>query len=472
MVMLTKIVVTVGPASGDAQTLRGMVEAGCDVFRVNFSHGDEEQREAFLENIRRVEAETGEPLGVMADLCGPKIRVGLIHGGAVLLAEGQEITIQRDPIEGRADRLSTTLAELVDQVSPGERILLDEGRISLVVLRIDPPEEFVCQVVSGGILASGKGVNLPQTNLALPALTEKDRDDVAWILDHGFDYIALSFVRSAADLAVLRELFDGRSDAPAVVAKIEKPQAMEHIEAIIDSADAIMVARGDLGIEMDLPTVPIAQKRIARLCQRAGKPCIIATQMLETMTHAPMPTRAEVSDVANAVLDCADAVMLSGETAVGEYPVRTVDMMNRIVGEAERSCRDETAPGRVVYAAGRTVAALAGAVRGIIEDDDIAAVAVFTATGTTARILAKSRLPCPILAMSQHITAVRRMCLYYGVSSVRADAPAHTRDILELASDVAKQRGLAKSGEKIIVVSGRPIGQPGKTNTLVVHTVS
>jgi len=472
MVMRTKIVATVGPASGGIQTLRSMVEAGCDVFRVNFSHGDEAQREEFLKKIRRVEAETGEPLGVIADLCGPKIRVGLIHGGAVLLAEGQEITLQRDPIEGRADRISTTLAELVDQVSPGERILLDEGRISLEVLRVDPPEAFVCRVVSGGILASGKGVNLPRTKLALPALTEKDRDDVGWILGHDFDYIALSFVRSAADLAALRDLLEKRPDAPAIVAKIEKLQAMEHIEAIIDSADAVMVARGDLGVEMDLPAVPIAQKRIARLCQRAGKPCIIATQMLETMTHAPTPTRAEVSDVANAVLDCADAVMLSGETAIGDYPVRTVDMMNRIVGEAERCWQDEAAPGRIVYAPARTVAALAGAVRGIIEEADIAAVAVFTATGTTARMLAKSRLPCPILAMSQHIATVRRVCLYYGVSSVRADAPAHTRDILDLASDFAKQRGLAKPGEKIIVVSGRPIGQPGKTNTLVVHTVS
>jgi len=471
MAMLTKIVATVGPASGDMQTLRGMVEAGCDVFRINFSHGDEAQRQEFLDNIRRVEAETGRPLGIIADLCGPKIRVGPIKGGAVLLAEGQEVTIQRDPIEGRADRISTTLAELVDQVSSGQRILLDDGRIVLEVLGVSPPEAFVCRVVRGGVLASGKGVNLPQTDLALPVLTEKDRADVAWILDRDFDYIALSFVRSADDLSALRRLLPERPDAPAVVAKIEKPQAMDHIEAIIDSADAVMVARGDLGIEMDLPAVPIAQKRITRLCQRAGKPCIIATQMLETMTHAPIPTRAEVSDVANAVLDCTDAVMLSGETAVGDYPVRTVDMMNRIVGQAEQFSVGRTPPGRVVYAAGRTVAALAGAVRGIIEEADIAAVAVFTATGTTARMLSKSRLPCPILAMSQHLATVRRMCLYYGVSSVCAEAPAHTRDILRMAADVARQRGLAGTGEKIVVVSGRPIGQPGRTNTLVVHEV-
>jgi pyruvate kinase len=407
----------------------------------------------------------------MGDLCGPKIRVGAIRGGGVLLGEGQQLVIVRDPVEGDAQRISTTLAELIDAVQPGQAILLDDGKIRLTVRAVSPPGKIVCEVVRGGVLASGKGVNLPNTKLALSALTEKDRRDAAWIAQRDFDYVALSFVRSADDVRVLRELLDAKGCGARIVAKIEKPQAVENIEGILQVSDAVMVARGDLGVEMDLPGVPVAQKRIARLAQRAGVCCIIATQMLETMTHAPTPTRAEVSDVANAVLDHADAVMLSGETAVGEFPVAAVRMMDEIVREIQ-AYHDETAEAvRVSCAAAATSAALASAVREIIATEEVAAVAVYTASGTTARMLAKSRLPCPILAIAPEQAVVRRMCLYYGVAARQAPAPEHTRDVLVLAEKFALDLGVAKRGDRIVVISGRPIGTPRATNTLVVHEI-
>ncbi|MFP3937050.1 MAG: pyruvate kinase [Phycisphaerae bacterium] len=471
MLIRTKILATVGPACGEVEDLRRMVRAGCDALRINFSHGDDEQRQRFLDNIRAVEHELSEPLAVMADLCGPKIRVGPISGGSVLLADGQEVAIQREPLEGRADRISTTLAELVDCVKLGDTILLDDGRIRLAVVETDPPDEIRCQVVHGGVLAEGKGVNLPDTKLSIPAMTEKDHRDIAWIAQRDFDYVALSFVQSADDVELLKRLLPESGSEAHVVAKIEKPQALADIERIIESADAVMVARGDLGVEMDLPEVPIAQKRIAALCRRGGKPCIIATQMLESMTHSPQPTRAEVSDVANAVLDCTDAVMLSGETAVGKYPAETVAMMDSIVRETENYQDTTGANVEVTYAPARTTAALAGAVGEIIRREDISAVAVFTSTGTTARVMSKNRPPVPILALSPDEKVVRRMRLYYGVQPVRADAPEHTRDVLTKAADFAVRIGAAEKGQKMLVLSGRPIGTPGTTNTLVVHTV-
>ena len=471
MLIRTKIVATLGPATAEAGTIRWLVEAGCDVFRINFSHGSSDQHGELLANVRAVERELGEPVAIMADLCGPKIRVGPIHGGAVLLGNDQRIVIQRRPIEGRADRISTTLGELVDEVRPGQAILLDDGKIRLEVAETRPGDEIVCRVVRGGMLASGKGVNLPHTQLKLSALTEKDRRDVDWLVGRDFDYVALSFVRSAGDVETLRALLSEHNCRAHIVAKIEKPQALDNIDGIIDAADAIMVARGDLGVEMDLPDVPVAQKRIARLCQAAGKPCIIATQMLESMTHAPTPTRAEVSDVANAVLDHADAVMLSGETSIGEYPAAATGMMNRIVDRIE-TYHDQTRPPiHVTYSPAPTTAALAGAVREVIGSEDIAAVAVFSASGTTARMLAKTRLGVPVLAMSQHEATVRRMCLYYGITPVLAEAPQHTRDVLKLAERFGKELGVVQAGQRIVVLSGRPIGAPGATNTLVVHTV-
>ncbi len=471
MSIRTKIVATVGPASGDIEMIRRLVQAGVDVFRINFSHGTDEQHEQFLAGIREVEADRGRPIAVMADLCGPKIRVGPIDGSSMLVGENQRITIQREPVEGRPDRISTTLGEIVQQVRAGDAVLLDDGKIRLEVVEAPADDEFVCKVVRGGILATGKGVNLPDTPLDLPVLTEKDRRDVEWLAGREFDYVAMSFVRTAKDIAALRDLLQQAGDNAHIVAKIEKPQAVENIQEIAAEADAIMVARGDLGVEMDLPAVPVAQKRIARICQEAGKPCIIATQMLESMTTHAVPSRAEVSDVANAVLDHTDAVMLSGETAVGKFPVETVTIMNEIVASVQ-AYHDQTAvPVHVTYATAPTTAALAAAVREIIAAEKIAAIAVFTITGATARMFSKHRVGCPILGLSPHISTVRRMCLYYGVVPMQAEMAQHTREVLAVAGDFAQKRGIAKPGDKIIVISGRPLGEPGNTNTLVIHTI-
>ncbi|NQU75417.1 MAG: pyruvate kinase, partial [Planctomycetes bacterium] len=332
----TKIVATVGPASSDVPILTRLVKAGVDVFRINFSHGTIEEHEQRLASIREVSSRLGVPLGVIADLCGPKIRVGKITGGGVLLSEGSELIIQRKPIEGTVERISTTLGELIDDVRDGQRILIDDGKLQLKVLRRRPPNEILCRVVTGGVLAGGKGVNLPQTNLCLPPLTEKDLSDTAWIATRDFDYVALSFVRRSADVKALRKILTAGGSKAKIIAKIEKPQAMKNIDAIIDAADAVLVARGDLGVETALSEVPIVQKRLIGLCSKAGKSCIVATQMLETMTTNAAPTRAEVSDVANAVFDGADAIMLSGETAVGKYPVKAVEMMNEIARHVEQ----------------------------------------------------------------------------------------------------------------------------------------
>ena len=472
MIIRTKIVATLGPATCELDAIERLARAGADVFRINFSHGDNVQRKAMLDHVRSVEAKLNTPLAVMGDLCGPKIRVRKIDGGSVLLGDGQQIVIQRADILGSARRISTTLEELAQQVKPGQPLLMDDGKIRLEVIEVASDDEILCCVTQGGILASSKGVNLPGTQLNISPLTEKDRADAEWIATQDFDYVALSFVQVADDVNELRQLLDSFGCNARIVAKIEKPQAIENIDAIVDAADAIMVARGDLGVEMDLPAVPIVQKRIARLCRLKGKPCIVATQMLESMTTSSTPTRAEVSDVANAVQDLADAVMLSGETAVGQHPVAAVRMMDRIAGAMQSYHDDDHELGPVDdIQAPETLASLTRAVHAITTTQPIAAIAAFTITGSTARILSKQRPQCPILGISPDPAAVRRMCLYYGVQSMQAGLVEHTADVLNLASEFAVKRGVARAGDNIIVISGRPLGKTGVTNTLVVHTI-
>ena len=320
----TGILATLGPATSTVEQIRRLAQAGAGAFRVNFSHGDSKQRESLLANIRSVERDLGRPIAAVADLCGPKIRVGPIDDGEIVLEPGQDLVVQREPIAGNSGRISTTLPEIVDAVQPGESILLADGRLELEVTEVDPPGEFRCRVKVGGPLSSGKGVNLPATRLDRSPLTEKDRKDLEWIAEKDFDYVALSFVQKASDIEELSGILTDYGVDLHIIAKIEKPQALEDISNIIRATDAVMLARGDLGVEMDFPAVPVAQKRVADECLRAGKPFIVATEMLESMVHSPRPTRAEVSDVANAVFDCADAVMLSAETSIGEYPVEAV----------------------------------------------------------------------------------------------------------------------------------------------------
>ncbi len=475
----TKIVATVGPATRGVTELTKLIKAGVDVFRINFSHGTIDEHDEMLTNIRAASKKLGAPLAVMADLCGPKIRVGQIEGGGVLLAEGNRLIIQRKPVVGTAERISTTLAELIDDVRVGQRILMDDGKLELKIIERKPPNRIVCQVVVGGILGSGKGVNLPQTSLKLSALTEKDHKDAAWIAKHDFDYVALSFVQRAADIRALRRILDKAKSEARIIAKIEKPQAMKNIDTILKAADALLVARGDLGVEMPMPEVPIAQKQLVALCEQAGKPCIVATQMLETMTTSPTPTRAEVSDVANAVFDGADAVMLSGETAVGKYPVKAVTMMNSIALRVERHLAtiDHSQSHRRFsdLREARTftgpTAAIARAVHTLVAHEDIKAVVAYTLTGDTALKLAKMRLSAPVLALTPNRRVVQQAALYYGVRPGHADMVEHTRDVLSQAAKHVRRLRWASKGQKIVVVSGRPLGKGGLTNTLVVHTV-
>ena len=491
MIIKTKIVATIGPASWDTPVLGRLARAGVDVFRINFSHGTRGEHERILANIRAVQADLGEPLAVMADLCGPKIRVGNMAGGSAKLVEGGQIVIQRRPIEGTAERISTTLTELIDLARRGHRIRLDDGKIELQVVRCDAPKQIVCRVVTGGVLSSGKGVNLPGMRLTRSAMTEKDTADARWIAKRDFDYVALSFVQRAGDIKGLGKLLASGGSEARIIAKIEKPQALKNIGAIIAAADGILVARGDMGVEMSLAEVPLVQKRLVRLCMQAGKSCIIATQMLESMTASPTPTRAEVSDVANAVLDGADAVMLSGETAIGKFPEKAVRMMNTIAAKAERHLDEEGA----AQLAGRRMDDLLAAVRAnkaasrrrqrpggarlgvvraartLVYSEAVKAVVVFTMSGLTAQLLSKLRLPVPILALTTTPRVTQQACLLYGVASRQVPIVEHTREVLAVAGKEVRRLRWARKGDKIVVVSGRPIGRPGTINTLVVHTV-
>jgi pyruvate kinase len=395
----------------------------------------------------------------------------MLHDGSIDLQQGSAVTIQREPLEGTAERFSTTYQELVDHVSPGERILLADGRLRLEVTETNPPNEFTCKVVIGGALSSGKGVNLPDTDIPLSALTEKDREDVKWIGARDFDYVALSFVQRPDDVLELRRLLRDAGSQTHIIAKIEKPQALKQIEEIIEVSDALMVARGDLGVEMAFPTVPIAQKRIARMCEANARPCIIATEMLESMIHSPTPTRAEVSDVANAVFDHCDAVMLSAESSIGKYPAQAVRMMRDVVVAAQDYLLKDKQPPRVPYSSPATAAAIAGAIRQVMKVQPISAIVLYTASGTTARLIAKNRPPCPILALSADERVVRRCRLYYGVDAVRIGRPEDFIQLLDLATVFCKQLNYANRGDDIILLAGQPLGTQDRTNGLVVETI-
>ena len=467
MRQLTKILATVGPACEDETVLERMIDAGVTAFRVNFSHGDYESKADQIARIRSVESRRKVPIGILADLSGPKIRVGEVENGSIELVDGAELIVQAESCLGTPARVCCSLPELLRDVRTGEKVLLDDGRLHLTVLH-DTDSQIVCRVDVGGTLKSRKGLNLPDSDLSLSALTKKDRRDVEWIASQDFDWIALSFVQRAEDVEDLRLLTYGHDLRIPLVAKIEKPLAVQRIESIAAAADAIMVARGDLAVEMDFPLVPIAQKRIAKICTRKSKPCIIATEMLESMVHSKTPTRAEVSDVANAVLDGADAVMLSAETAVGEHPIDTVRMMSRTI-TATLTAPDLVPP---VTADLFGELQIAKAVKQMIGVHEIAVAAVFVQSGETVKALAKIQLPCPILAITPTTEMRRRMSLYRGVYAVDCRRePSDLGDLLRLADEAAIECGLARSGEKLMLVSNTSAHVPWAVEGLVIHTL-
>jgi pyruvate kinase len=467
----TKIVATLGPASARPEVLARLLDAGVAVVRINFSHGTRAQHTEYIQMVRAAAGD--RPVAIMGDMCGPKIRLGSLEHGACLVRPGDSLTIQRTPLLGRDFVVSTNYAGIVDDLEPGQRVLIDDGAIRMICTD-KTADAARCQVTVGGVLQDHKGVNLPNTEVRLPSVTEKDWSDIDFAIAQQLDYIALSFVRSADDVTLVRRHLARKASAAHVVSKIEKPQAVRDLEAIVEASDAVLVARGDLGVELELTSVPIVQKQIVASAHAAGKPVIVATQMLQSMVDAAAPTRAEVSDVANAILDGADACMLSGETAVGKYPVGAVHMLRQIAEHTEVYQQEQPArrePPRRLQELHHRTAAIAHGARVLVSDLDARLMVVWSEAGGSARYLSKNRLPVPIFAFSSSPAAVRRMALYYGVTPHCEQIPPHFDDLPGLVDRVVHAREMAAPGDRVVIMAGAPLGIVGVTNSLSVHTV-
>jgi len=463
-----KIVSTLGPATSDYETVKEIIEAGVDVARLNLSHGDYSVHEANYRNVRRAAEELGKPVAILVDLQGPKIRLAKFADGPHDLAVGDVFTITTEDVPGSKEICGTTFKGLPQDVKPGDPLLIDDGRVRLRVLDTDGVRVRT-EVVVPGTVSNNKGINLPGVAVNVPALSEKDEADLRWGIRMGADLIALSFVRNASDVDRAHEIMDEEGKRLPVIAKVEKPQAVDALEEIIDAFDSIMVARGDLGVELPLEAVPIVQKRAVELSRRMAKPVIVATQMLESMISSPIPTRAETSDVANAVLDGADAVMLSGETSVGEYPVQTVRTMARIVESTEDHGLERIAP------LGTKPRTLGGAITlaavEIAEFTEAAYLCVFTESGDSARRMSRLRHGLPIIAFTPNEATRRRLALTWGVRSFLVERKTHTDELFSQVDDVLLGHGLAAPGDRVIVTAGSPPGLEGSTNDLRVHRV-
>jgi len=463
-----KIVATLGPATSSYEQIRAIIDAGVDVARMNLSHGSYEVHEAVYQNVRKAANDSSRAIAVLVDLQGPKIRLGKFEGGPYELAEGDIFKITTDEIVGSKEMVGTTFKGLPGDVKPGDPLLIDDGKVRVEVVETDGTV-VTTKVVVAGPVSNNKGINLPGVAVNVPALSEKDEADLRWGLELGADLIALSFVRNAADITRVHEIMDEVGRRVPVVAKIEKPQAVDHLEEIIEAFDAIMVARGDLGVELPLEAVPIVQKKAVEIARRLAKPVIVATQMLESMIHSPVPTRAETSDVANAVLDGTDAVMLSGETSVGEYPVVTVKTMARIVESTEQHGLER------VPKLGTRPRTQSGAITAAAVDiaDFVSAkyLCVFTESGESVRRMSRLRSPIPILAFTPDPAIRRRMSLFWGVESFVVDRVTHTDQMVGQVDEVLRKTGRAIDGETVVIISGSPPGIPGTTNDVRVHRV-
>ncbi|PZO35996.1 MAG: pyruvate kinase [Pseudanabaena frigida] len=468
---LTKIVATIGPASRSPEVFRKMVKAGVTVARLNFSHGSYEDHAKTISMIREVSEELDVPITILQDLQGPKIRVGELPDVGIDLAEGDAITLVPTDKFQQGDRVYTNSVTIdypyvAEEATIGTQVLLADG---IFELRVSGIEDYAvhCEVIKGGLLTSHKGVNFPSLNLRLPSMTDKDRQDLAFGLEQGVDWISLSFVRQAADVRMLKALITeyGKSDV-SIIAKIEKPQAIANLEEILTVVDGIMVARGDLGVEMPPEQVPTIQKHIIRRCNEIGIPVITATQMLESMIQNPRPTRAEASDVANAIMDGTDAVMLSGESAVGAYPVQAVEMMTRIAAEVEKNAQF------VNYPASGTdeVHAISEALHVITDTIDFRCIVAFTASGYTAILASKERLKIPIIALSPNINVYHRLNLVWGVKPLLLDREVTSFEmVIQQVESCLLERNLAIEGDLILIVGGIPMGIKGGTNFLKIH---
>jgi pyruvate kinase len=458
-----KIVATLGPASSDQAMIAKLFAAGADVFRINMSHTSQDRMREIIAMIRAVEDDTGRPIGILVDLQGPKLRLGTFAGGSAMVSNGASFTLDSDPAPGDATRAFLPHPEIFSAVSPGHTLLIDDGKVRLTVTASDG-KRITTRVEVGGKLSDRKGVSLPDTVIPFSALEEKDRSDLEAALEAGIDWVALSFIQRPEDIAEAKKITRGRA---AVMAKIEKPQAVNRLAEILEIADALMVARGDLGVEMPLEKVPAVQKQMTRMGRRAGKPVVVATQMLESMISSPVPTRAEVSDVATAIFDGADAVMLSAESAAGKFPVEAVATMNRIAEEVESD-----AVYRSIVDAQRAepeatgADAIADAARHIADTLDLAAVICWTASGSTALRVARERPRPPVVALSPNLSTGRKLAVAWGVHCVVTEDAHDQDDMVDRACRIAFKEGFAKPGQRVIVVAGVPLGTPGATNML------
>ncbi|MBI4184523.1 MAG: pyruvate kinase [Proteobacteria bacterium] len=464
----TKILATLGPATSTREAIAALFEAGTDVFRLNFSHGTHAEHAGRIAVIRELERASGRPIGILMDVQGPKLRIGRFRDGSVELKAGRRFRLDLAEAAGDETRVSLPHPEVFAAIAKGTDLLLDDGKVRLRVVR--KGKGFAeTEVVTGGRLSDAKGVNVPRAVLPIASLTAKDRKDLAFALESGADYIGLSFVQRPADVAAARRLIRGRA---GIMTKLEKPQALDHLREIVGLSDAVMVARGDLGVELPPEEVPMLQKEMIRVCREAGKPVVVATQMLESMIDSPSPTRAEASDVATAVYDGADAVMLSAETAVGRYARAAVEMMDRIIKSVEHDphrrrfleatrLEHEATGADAITAAARQVAETVGA----------AAIVTYTSSGSTTYRAARERPAAPILALTQHLATARRLAVVWGVHAVPTADIKTFADMVNKACRLAVRDGFAKVGERLVVTAGVPFGTPGTTNVLRLATV-
>ncbi|MCF6745314.1 pyruvate kinase [Blastococcus sp. KM273128] len=462
-----KIVCTLGPATSSAEQVTALVESGMDVARLNFSHGSHEDHAAAYHLVRKASDSTGRAVAILADLQGPKIRLGTFADGPVTWATGSQVCITVEDVEGTAERVSTTYKDLANDVRVGDRLLVDDGNLSLSVVRVDGPDVF-CLVVEGGKVSNNKGLSLPGVAVSVPALSEKDERDLRFALHLGVDLIALSFVRSPADVSLVRDIMRQEDIHVPVIAKLEKPEAVRNLDAIVEAFDGIMVARGDLGVELALEQVPLVQKRAVQAARERNKPVIVATQMLESMIGNSRPTRAEASDVANAVLDGADAVMLSGETSVGQYPIGAVRTMDRIISAVES---DHLWVPEVARRSRSRSGAIVRAARDIGESLDVKALATFTQTGETARRLAALHPRQPLLAFTVDARVRSLLALSWGVETFLVPAVEHTDDMVAQVDFSLLSIGRLEVGDRVVVVAGSPPNTVGSTNLIRVHEV-
>jgi len=463
-----KILATLGPAIRDAAHIRQLVEAGVNLFRLNFSHGEHADHAQRYQWVREVERELNQPIGILMDLQGPKLRVGRFAEGKVQLVNGQNLRLDLDATPGDASRVNLPHPEIIEALQPGMSLLLDDGRLRLKVTAKHNDAVDTC-VIAGGELSDRKGVNVPEAVLQLSPLTEKDRRDLAFGLELGVDWVALSFVQRPEDIVEARELIQGKA---FLMAKIEKPSAVIHLEEIAKLCDAIMVARGDLGVEVPAENVPRIQKDIVRTCRQLGRPVVVATQMLESMRFSPAPTRAEVTDVANAVAEGADAVMLSAETASGDYPLETVQMMSKIIRQVENGpdYQSQLDVGRP-QAEATASDAISCAIRCISSILPVAALVNYSESGASSLRASRERPKAPILSLTPSLTTARRLTVAWGIYSVVNERLRKVEEVTSTALEIAQAQGMAQRGETVVITAGEPFGQPGSTNSLRIETL-